>query len=56
MLRVMFYLADILRPQAQETVSHIRLRKLLQRGEGRARIYRSFCNTEQVVQTLKDYF
>ena len=28
---------------------------LLQRGEGRARICRSFCNKDQVVRTSKDY-
>ena len=28
---------------------------LLQRGEGRARIYRNFCNKNQVVRTARDY-
>ena len=28
---------------------------LFQRGNGEARIYRSFCNKKQVVRTSKDY-
>ena len=51
----MFDLADKtedLSPGHSITVSSERL---LQRGKGVASIYRSFCNKDQVVGTLKDY-
>ena len=54
-LRVMFYLVGILRASSLEDSLSDNSKGPLRRGKGEARIYRSFCNKDQVVGTSKDY-
>ena len=51
----MFYLADKTEDLSPGHGISDRSEELPQRGQGGARIYRSFCNKGQVVGTSKDY-
>ena len=55
-MRVMFYLADKAENLSPECSFSDSSEGVVWRGKGRGRRYRSFCNKDQVVGTLKDYY
>ena len=52
----MFYSANILRTSSLGGSISNNSERLFKEARGEARIYRSFCNKDQVVGTSKDYY
>lgn len=55
-LRIMFHLVDKTEDLSVGHSPSESSERLLQRGEGGTRLYKNFCNKEQVVGTSKDYW
>ena len=51
----MFYMVDLLRTSGPGDSISDNSERLLCGGDGGARIFKSFCNKDQVVRTSKDY-
>ena len=54
-LRIMFYMVDKTEDLSPGCSLSDSSERLLWRGEGEVRIYRSFCNKDEIVKTSKDY-